>query len=393
MSAANPLFDNERMRVYPRIFLGAYLLGALILVVISKDMVDPLGKPLGYDFITFYSASKLTLAGDPAAAFDLTKIFAAQQSIVPKSEMPFQWAYPPTFQLIIAPLALMPYGVAYGVFMALTAAAFFFALCLIPQARPYRLALMVAPGTALCIFHGQNALLTAALFTGGVALFERRPLCAGFLLGLLAFKPQMGLLLPIAFVAAGQWRAFFGAAAGALLLSALATALFGLGLWQVFFDHFAFIELIMRNGWLPWPKMPSAFVFCRLLGLPEQVALAAQIATALGVAGTVAVLWRRTGPTPLAWAALITGTLLLMPYVFDYELAILGLPLALLASDMSLRGAKTAEKALLLLALAVPFLMAPFAGASHLQIGFLTVLLLFGLCARRGLSKILIEFA
>jgi hypothetical protein len=287
---------------------------------------------------------------------------------------------------VVAPLALFPYGVAYVLFTGLTAAAFYVALGLIPEARPYRFVLMAAPATALCIFHGQNALLTAALFTGGVALFERRPFWAGALLGLLAFKPQMGLLLPIAFIAAGQWRAFFGAAGSASLFTAIATAVFGFGLWQAFFDHFAFVELITRNGFLPWPKMPSAFVFSRMLGLPESVALAAQIVTALGVAGAVVLVWRRMGPSPLAWAMLIAGTLLLMPYVFDYELALLGLPLALLASDMSVRGARSSEKVLLLLAFVAAFLMGGVVSAIHLQIGFPILLMTFGLCAKRALA-------
>src|SRR5262249_47677922 len=111
-----------------------------------------------------------------------------------------------------------------------------------------------------------------------------------------------------------------------------------------------------------------------------------QIATALAAATGVALIWRRIGMTPLAWAALIAGTLLIMPYVFDYELAILGIPLALLADDMSRRGARFLEKLAILLvyALSMPVLL--IAGTTHVQIGFILIVTVFALSLRRGLA-------
>ena len=97
----------SRLTVYPRIFLTVFILSASSWMLLSQDMLDPQGKPIGYDFLTFWSASKLSLSGDPAAAFDMEKLFEVEQATVPGIDKPFLWHYPPTFQLVTLPLALV----------------------------------------------------------------------------------------------------------------------------------------------------------------------------------------------------------------------------------------------------------------------------------------------
>jgi hypothetical protein len=159
---------------------------------------------------------------------------------------------------------------------------------------------------------------------------------------------------------------------------------FGADLWFVFLKDAPLVREIMEAGMLPWHKMPSAFVFFRYLGVPLDAAYALQAATALGVAAAVAHVWRRVGATPLAWAALVAATLLVPPYTFDYEFAIMGLPLVLLAGDMSARGATRNEKIALLALYLMPVAVAPIAHATHLQIGFPGLLLLLAMTMRRA---------
>jgi len=42
-------------------------------------------------------------------------------------------------------------------------------------------------------------------FGASLLLLERRPVLAGCFIGLLSFKPQCGLLLPVALLASSQW--------------------------------------------------------------------------------------------------------------------------------------------------------------------------------------------
>ena len=90
MSAATTgtwLFDEERYRVYSRLALALYVLAGIALWATSQALLDRAGKPLGSDFITFWSAGQLTLEGRAASAFDAKSIFEAQRIAVPASEI------------------------------------------------------------------------------------------------------------------------------------------------------------------------------------------------------------------------------------------------------------------------------------------------------------------
>lgn len=50
----------------------------------------------------------------------------------------------------------------------------------------------------------QSGFLTAALFGSALVMLDRRLVLAGLLLALLAFKPQFGLLIPLALIAGGR---------------------------------------------------------------------------------------------------------------------------------------------------------------------------------------------
>ena len=60
-----------------------------------------------------------------------------------------------------------------------------------------------------------NALSYHGVLARGFALVrdpERRPVLAGLLIGCLTWKPQFGILLPVALAASNRWRAFASAA-------------------------------------------------------------------------------------------------------------------------------------------------------------------------------------
>src|SRR5690606_31716928 len=83
---------------------------------------------------------------------------------------------------------------------------------------------------------GQTGFLTAALLGAGAALVERRPALAGILFGLLTYKPQFGLLIPIALIAGRKWRVVIWAALTTAALTGLSLGLFGVSIWTDFFD-------------------------------------------------------------------------------------------------------------------------------------------------------------
>jgi len=391
MSHRPLLFDAERMRVYPRMAVAIYVLGGIALIASATAMIDVFGKPLGYDFITFWGASHLTLTGDPVGAFNLRHILAAEQLAVPANTKVFLWHYPPIYQMFVTPLALMPYALSWFVFVGF--GIFAYLLTMRPlfderlAARRDALYLALAfPGAFICIFHGQNSLYSAAIIAGGMLLLERgRPYLAGLLLGVLIYKPQLGVLLPLAFLVTGQWRAFIATGASALAFSLASYVVFGPDLWQAFFDNTPIVREVMEQGMLPWAKMPSAFVFLREIGVPQTLAYVAQGLTALAAAACVGFVWWRKGSNRLSWAVLVVATLLVPPYTFDYGFAILAPALAIIGSDMAVKGATLREKIWLIMLFVMPLVVAPFAQATHFQIGFPLLVSALVLAVRRAM--------
>src|SRR5258707_10279692 len=110
------------------------------------------------------------------------------------------------------PLGLMAYVPALLAWLAAGWYAFYRALRLAMPGQGTLLLALAAPAVFINAVGGQNGTWTAALFGGGLGLLERRPLLAGGLLGLLIYKPQLGLLIPVALLAGRHWRASKGVA-------------------------------------------------------------------------------------------------------------------------------------------------------------------------------------
>ncbi len=387
MRDLSAIFDAGRIRVYSRILLLGYVAAVIGLFAMSTNMVDPTGKPLGYDFITFWSAGRLALEGNAAGAFDFHTIFAMQKVAVPASQMLFAWHYPPTFQLVAAALALPPYLVSYAFFMILSLAAFVMALRPLVSWREPAILLLALPGTFVCVLHGQNSLLTAALLAAALIHLDRRPVVAGICIGLLAYKPQMGALFPIVLAITGRWRVMTAAAITVASFVAVATIAFGPDLWGAFIRNLPVVREVMETGQLPWGKMPSAFIFLRKLGVPQSAAYIAQTTVALAAAATTIFVWWRTQGTLLAGATLVTGTMLLTPYTFDYEMAILAVPLAIVARHLAREGATSLDKILLLVVAATPLAMGTAVDKIGVQLGFIALGALFVWTARLALAQ------
>jgi glycosyl transferase family 87 len=375
----------EHLKIAAAILIVAYPVTIVGWGLMSPDLVTMAGIPFGSDFITFWAASHLALLGEPAAAFDMARIVAAEKTAVPANDGVFLWHYPPSFQLFILPLSLLPYLAAYFLWVLTT-----LALLAVVVRRfapsPYTLPLLATfTGTFFNFFHGQNGFLTAALFGGGMLLLRSRPIAAGLLLGLMSYKPQFGLLIPIALIAGRHWRAFAAAAVSTLALAAASWAVLGAEVWLAFWKNLPFVQEILAQGRLPWPKIPSVFVSLRTLGLPINAAYAGQGMAAVFVAVTIAYIWRQHGATRIAIAALIAGAPLMSPYVFDYDLALLALPIAILAWDGVERGWHPGEREILVLAFFTPALVSSIAYTITLQVGPLFLLALFATAVRRAL--------
>jgi hypothetical protein len=377
--------NSKRLTAYPRILLGMFVLTTAIWLLMSKQMVDPQGKPFGNDFITFWAASYAALHGHAPDAYNIAKIFRYEQIAVPASKLVFGWYYPPSFYLVVLPLALLPYVAAFFVWILPTLALYVGVLQRIVKGSVAMWCLAAFSGVWINLLHGQNGFLTAALAGAGILCLKRRPWLAGVFIGLLAVKPHLALLFPVALLAIGAWRAMAGAAVTAVALTAAGTLVLGRDTLTACVGAMGQARYFLENGGLPWQKMPTIFAFARLLGMPVAVAYGLHAIVAVGAMVAVWHVWRRSADWGLRGAALMSATFLVSPYVFDYDLAWLGFPIAWLASIGIRDGWQNGERDVLALAYLMPFVIAPVASAVSLQVGpFVLVGLLWMVWRRVG---------
>jgi hypothetical protein len=288
--------------------------------------------------------------------------------------------YPPVFLLLVLPFAALPVGWSLAVSQLLSFAGLALAVRrLAPDRSAYVFlvgALMLCPAASNNVLAGQNAFLALALIAGGVLWRRDRPLLAGALLGLLIFKPQYFLLLPVALLAARDWRALTGMALSALLFMAASVALFGPGLWWDWINVYLHPQHTMAVNATDWGHMwdESVSTCLALLGAPGWLAKTGQGLAMLAAAAAVWRAFRRDQPAEVQLGILLAAALLASPHVSPYDLVFAALGGLILAARLG-EGARA-------LALIVPLMawLAPLYNPPRINpVGFLTPLMLLGL--------------
>jgi hypothetical protein len=288
----------------------------------AQGLHDGLGVLIGRDFVVYWTASVATLKGQVASLFDLGRFTGLQRELIGAAVDGYPWLYPPQALLYILPLGLLPYLWSYALWCVVTITLYLAAV----QGRCWTTvetcALLLAPASVVCVFMGQNGLLSAALLIGGLRLLDRRPVIAGVLLGLLCFKPQLGLLVPVALIAARLWRPFLSAAVTTAAVLALSVALFGTESWVSFFEVTTVYQtrLLGEAEGLFLNIVVTPYMSARLLGLDLPVRYLLQALFILCAVAGVYAAYRKEVGRPLQAVVLLAGVLLASPYGYHYDL-------------------------------------------------------------------------
>ena len=319
--------DGRRARGYPRLLLAASLFLALIWIAASRAGVDLAGKPLGTDFVSFWTASRLALAGRAADVYDVAAHWAAQKALFGPGVGYSAFFYPPPYLIACLPLALLPYFAALVVWLATTGYAYYRVLRAWAGPRFDAAVLLAFPAFLVNLGHGQNGFHSAARIGGGALLLDRRPIAAGLLFGALVYKPQLALMVPVALIAARRWTTLAAAAVTAAALCAASYAIWGEAVWQGFLAASELARATLERHLVGDEKMQSAFAAVRLLHGPLPLAYAVQALVALAAAAALFHLQRREFRGPSETPALVAATLLASPFLLDYDLTLLAFPM------------------------------------------------------------------
>jgi glycosyl transferase family 87 len=386
-----PIFAAWRLQAYGYGIVVIYVVVLIHLYSIGGWILDNGGSPLYIDFVCSWVAGLQALHGDVVSIYTPAEFLKVQDAVVGSGHSVYPyWPYPPSFFLLLAPLSMLPYVAAFLTWNLLTLVGYVVAIYLVVRRSAAIPLALASPFVPWNLVGGQNGLLLAALFGMSLCLLERRPMLAGAMIGCLTYKPQFGILLPVALAASNNWRAFASAAVTAMLLAVASAAAFGPEVWEAFpralVDQARGILLHNPEN-LPisyWGHLQTVYGVVRTLHGGAASAWLAQGIATVAAGAVLWVVWRSRVRYALKAALLPAAALLATPYAHPHDMAIVAVSLAFLAADQMafglLRGEQTAMLSLFAMSLAI---IISFGGT---PLGPLMTVILLGIILRRALS-------
>jgi alpha-1,2-mannosyltransferase len=341
---------------------------------------------LGEDWMVYFNAIRAVLEGQLALVYDgdrLTQLMNARFADRLPAPLPLHpFLYPPHYLLLLLPFGVFPFAVAGALFIFASFTGLVAAMLRSAKSGEERAvvvgSLLLSPASAITACIGQNAFLTCALLVAGLGWGQRRPVLGGMLLGILTYKPQLWLMVPVALAASGHWKALAASVATALLLCLASAAVLGLEPWHAWFalmtepsDVYDKWRVIARlNG-------QSLYTDATLLGAGEGLANLVQAAAAFGAAGCVWWCHRRPMSGDLRLAVVLAATMLAAPHVIDYDAVLLAVAATLFFVHALRQGLRDGDVAMALLVWGSPLINPP----SVFRIGLITPLIVVGFIA------------
>ena len=302
------------------------------------------------DFTQFYSAGQMVRQGLGSSLYDIRKQAEIQSRF---AQVQVFYNHPPFETLIFLPFTYVPYSTAFRLWTIASLLLLIIAAYIIQTATGLTtvislllhmrvdlglvIALFVtfAPVTT-CLFLGQDSVLMLVVYSAVFVLLNRgRDFRAGCVLacGLLKFH----LILPFALILLlrRKWSALKGLSLVGLLLVAISVGISGTGALVAYPRLLLFDRTYQSIGGFAPEFMPNlrGLLFLvsggRLAGLPLGLLL---------TVGSPVVLWYaaskwRDDQLPISFASSVLATLLCSYHLYNYDLTLLLLPIAILFAE------------------------------------------------------------
>jgi hypothetical protein len=302
------------------------------------------------DFLVFHAAARAVIEGKLSIVYGTSALTQLQNELY-AARLPFElgfrpFLYPPIWLLGLLPFGPLPIGAAIVAFLTFSSGFCVAVLRMLKFPWLAAIAVVASPAAVWVIVTGQNTFLSVALLYGGLMLLGHRPLLAGVLLGLLVYKPQIWVLVPLALLAAREWRPLIAALATTAVLFIATFVVFGGAIWldfahaahQAATDAFA-AEMYTRVH----TQMTTVLAAAKALGLGDSPAIALQLAGAAFAIGVVIWVFSRYPARHERTAILVTATFLVSPYTLNYDLLLLMPAVALLLLHPPSQGYRFGE--------------------------------------------------
>ncbi len=365
------------VKFLPRVFIALFIFFLIYQYLYYQDVF------YSSDFSHYWVASRLAMAGDPTAIYDVSRIKAFGQTAGIPVEIP--WFNTPTFLMLLMPFSLLPYHISIFIWIFGTLGGYLLIMRRFAPHPQFTWLALAYPSAFSNFRYGQNGFLSVIFFGGGLVLLDRYPITAGILLGLMTYKPQIALLIPVALVAGRQWKALTAMLITSGGLIGLSALLFGIDVWVVFFQKIMVMlggfsgGQISSGNFLPLWKMPTVFSVTMALGANFLIAAVIQVIIGISVVVIVGWVWHSKASPAVSSAILVLGTFLVTPYSFIYDTVLIAIPLACLGWEAYTKGWLPGEKYCLFFAWLAPVCML----FVNLRLLILPIVLLFIIAIRR----------
>ena len=286
----------------------------VVVVALAVDIAYPRARS-GIDFHTYYAAAVVGLQQGWSHIYDQTLVAAVQ-----RQEVPTEWSQPflspPTVAWLVTPLTLFNIWVAFGIWAVFTFASFGVALAWSGEsAGVVRWIAVVAALAPWWVLHAVSLgqvvpLVAAAVVLGWRLLRDDRDVAAGIALSLIFLKPNTAILVPLALLVAGRYRAVASWVAMGAVFALIAFLLLGV--------HG--IAAYVNELRAPLPTGADALTLHGAFGVSGVVALAARI---LIMGAVVAIAFRLRSSSTMVIPVAVVGSLIISPYLHASDLCLL----------------------------------------------------------------------
>jgi hypothetical protein len=274
------------------------------------------------DFLSHYTGASFALHWDWHHIYTEAGQLAREQQFAPERSYLWPFIRPPVYAILMAPLALMPFPIAFWFWMSAQSAVLVGCWAWAwrrfgPEAAVWGALFFAGP---MGIAHGQDCALFLALLCGAFALGEKkRAFLCGLVLGLGLMKFHLFLMWPLVLLVQRRWRILAGFSVCGLGQGLLSLAILG---WSGLWGYAGFILHLDRYS-SPEKNLDINAILLDT-GMSSRPLLVILTTLVVGL-----VLWcsRGTGPLWLTYTLATAGSLLIGPHVYTYDGTMLLLPI------------------------------------------------------------------
>lgn len=367
------------------IVLAACLWGVCAVDYATPGLFDRAGNIKFQDFLQFPIAARLIAQGRASELYDDRALADGIRAIIGRDTnvVYLEYFYGPQVALPFFPFRHFSFLTQASIFAALSLLAYFTCVYLLWKACPNlrsRSALIFLCAAAypplLNFFvRGQLSAVVLACFSAAcLAFLAGNDWLAGIALGLLVFKPQFLVAIPLVLLLAQAWRILVGLIISAGAQLAFTYLYFGRAIMRSYFAML--LHSASRPGATELTFSPtlmhSLYSFCELLLPWPRAVWALYLLTSLAAIALAAAVWQKksSASAPLRFSALMLAAVLVNPHIYIYDLLAL-VPVFLLMADwlLSVPQNPIAPACLVLLYLAFVLpLFGPLSRWTHLQL-------------------------